>query len=197
MSDEIILYTSPEGNKRVEVYYQGETVWLTQKQLADLFDVDVRTISDHLQTIFQAGELSQESVIRKTRITASDGKSYLTNLYNLDAIISVGYRVNSEQATRFRIWATQTLREFIIKGFVLNDELLKQGTRFGVDYFDELLERIREIRASERRFYQKITDIYSNAVLITIKTPKSHCYFSRPCRTNCTGQLQAKLPPRS
>ena len=160
MSDEIILYTSPEGNKRVAVYYQGETVWLTQKQLADLFDVDVRTISDHLQTIFQTGELSQESVIRKIRITASDGKAYLTNLYSLDAIIAVGYRVNSVQATRFRIWATQTLREFIIKGFVLDDERLKQGKRFGVDYFDELLERIREIRASERRFYQKITDIY-------------------------------------
>ena len=102
MSDEIILYTSPEGNKRVAVYYQGETVWLTQKQLADLFDVDVRTISDHLQTIFQTGELSQESVIRKIRITASDGKAYLTNLYSLDAIIAVGYRVNSVQATRFR-----------------------------------------------------------------------------------------------
>jgi hypothetical protein len=160
MSDEIILYTSPEGNKRVAVYYQGETVWLTQKQMADLFDVDVRTISDHLQTIFQTGELSQESVIRKIRITASDGKAYLTNCYNLDAIISVGYRVNSEQATRFRIWATQTLREFIIKGFVLDDDRLKQGQRFGVDYFGELLERIREIRASERRFYQKITDIY-------------------------------------
>ena len=160
MSDEIILYTSPEGNKRVAVYYQGETVWLTQKQLADLFDVDVSTISDHLQTIFQTGELSQESVIRKIRITASDGKAYLTNLYSLDAIIAVGYRVNSVQATRFRIWATQTLREFIIKGFVLDDERLKQGKRFGVDYFDELLERIREIRASERRFYQKITDIY-------------------------------------
>jgi hypothetical protein len=160
MTDEIILYTSPEGNKRVEVYYQGETVWLTQKQLADLFDVDVRTISDHLQAIFQTGELSQESVIRKNRITAADGKSYLTNLYSLDAIIAVGYRVNSTQATRFRIWATQTLREYIIKGFALDDERLKHGKRFGLDYFDELLERIREIRASERRFYQKITDIY-------------------------------------
>ncbi len=160
MSDEIILYTSPEGNKRVAVYYQGETVWLTQKQLADLFDVEVPTINYHLKEIFKSRELEENSVIRKIRITAEDGKDYLTNCYNLDAIISVGYRVNSEQATRFRIWATQTLREFIIKGFVLNDELLKQGTRFGVDYFDELLERIREIRASERRFYQKITDIY-------------------------------------
>ncbi len=160
MNDEIILYTSPDGEKRVEVSYQGETAWLTQKQLADLFDVDVRTISDHLQAIFQSGELSPESVIRKNRITAADGKSYLTNLYNLDAIIAVGYRVNSAQATRFRIWATQTLREYIIKGFVLDDERLKQNKRFGRDYFDELLERIREIRASERRFYQKITDIY-------------------------------------
>jgi hypothetical protein len=160
MSDEIILYTSPDGAKRVEVHYEGETVWLTQKQLAELFDVDVRTISDHLQSIFESGELLQESVIRKMRITAADGKAYLTNLYNLDAIISVGYRVNSEQATRFRIWATQTLREYIIKGFVLDDERLKLNKRFGRDYFDELLERVREIRASERRFYQKITDIY-------------------------------------
>lgn len=160
MSDEIILYTAPDGHKKVAVYYEGETVWLTQKQMAELFEVDVRTISDHLQTIFQTGELAQESVIRKIRITAADGKQYLTNLYNLDAIISVGYRVNSEQATRFRIWATQTLREYIIKGFALDDERLKLGKRFGRDYFDELLERIREIRASERRFYQKITDIY-------------------------------------
>jgi len=197
MSDEIILYTSPEGNKRVEVYYQGETVWLTQKQMADLFDVDVRTISDHLQTIFQAGELSQESVIRKTRITASDGKSYLTNLYNLDAIISVGYRVNSEQATRFRIWATQTLREFIIKGFVLNDELLKQGTRFGVDYFDELLERIREIRASERRFYQKITDIYQQCSIDYDKDAEVTLLFFKTVQNKLhwaiTGKTAAEL----
>ncbi|NCS68187.1 virulence RhuM family protein, partial [Candidatus Peregrinibacteria bacterium] len=127
MSDEIILYTSPEGNKRVAVYYQGETVWLTQKQLADLFDVEIPTINYHLKEIFKSGELEENSVIRKFRITAEDGKDYLTNCYNLDAIISVGYRVNSEQATRFRIWATQTLREFIIKGFVLDDERLKQG----------------------------------------------------------------------
>lgn len=157
---EIILYTTPEGLAKVEVFFQNETFWLTQKQMAELFDVDVRTISDHLQTIFQTGELDPDSVIRKIRNTASDGKTYLTNFYSLDAIIAVGYRVNSLQATRFRIWATQTLREFIIKGFVLDDERLKQGRRFGKDYFDELLERIREIRASERRFYLKITDIY-------------------------------------
>ena len=160
MNNEIILYTSPEGHKKVAVYYQGETVWLTQKQLAELFDVEVQTINYHLKEIFKSGELDEGSVIRKFRITAGDGKEYLTGCYNLDAIIAVGYRVNSLQATRFRVWATQTLREFIIKGFVLDDERLKQGQQFGKDYFEELLERIREIRASERRFYQKITDIY-------------------------------------
>jgi hypothetical protein len=144
----------------VEVHFQDETFWLTQKRMAELFGVDVRTISEHLQSIFESGELTQEAVIRKIRTTAADGKSYLTNFYHLDAIIAVGYRVNSRQATQFRIWATQTLREFIIKGFVLDDERLKQGQRFGKDYFDELLERVREIRASERRFYLKITDIY-------------------------------------
>lgn len=160
MSDEIILYTSPEGNKRVAVYYQGETVWLTQKQLAELYNVDRSVITKHLSNIFSEDELQEDSVSAIFAHTAEDGKTYQTNFYNLDAIISVGYRVNSVQATQFRIWATQTLREFIIKGFVLDDERLKQGARFGVDYFDELLERIREIRASERRFYQKITDIY-------------------------------------
>lgn len=157
---QIIFYTTPEGVTRVEVFFQDETFWLSQKQMAEMFDVDVRTISEHLQNIFKSGELIEESVIRKNRITAADGKKYLTNFYNLDAIISVGYRVNSQKATQFRMWATQTLREFIIKGFVLDDERLKQGSRFGKDYFDELLERIREIRASERRFYLKITDIY-------------------------------------
>lgn len=157
---EIIFYTTPDGAAKVEVFFQDETFWLTQKRMSELFGVDIRTISEHLQGIFESGELMPEAVIRKIRNTASDGKSYLTNFYNLDAIISVGYRVNSLQATQFRIWATQTLREFIIKGFVLDDERLKQGKRFGKDYFDELLERIREIRASERRFYLKIADIY-------------------------------------
>jgi hypothetical protein len=157
---EIILYTTPEGVTKVEVFFQDETFRLTQKQIAALFDVDIRTISEHLQRIFESGELHQDSVLRKIRNTAADGKKYLTNFYNLDVIIAVGYRVNSLKATQFRIWATQTLREFIIKGFVLDDERLKHGKRFGRDYFDELLERIREIRASERRFYLKITDIY-------------------------------------
>ena len=157
---DIILYRTATGDVRVEVLFEGETLWLTQKQIADLFDVDVRTVSEHLQTIFNSGELQEDSVIRKIRNTATDGKKYLTNFYHLDAIIAVGYRVNSRRATQFRIWATQTLREFIIKGFVLDDERLKLNKRFGPDYFEELLERIREIRASERRFYLKITDIY-------------------------------------
>jgi hypothetical protein len=158
---EILLYTAPEGKTHIEVFYEEETFWLSQKKMAELFGVDVRTISEHLQNIFKTNELDENSVIRKFRITASDGKAYLTNFYNLDAIIAVGYRVNSIEATRFRIWSTKTLKEFIIKGFVLDDERLKQGKQFGKDYFDELLERIREIRASERRFYQKITDIYA------------------------------------
>jgi len=159
-NSDIILYTTDTGEVKVEVLFSDETFWLTQKRIALLFGVDVRTINEHLRNIFKANELDENSVIRNFRITASDGKNYPTNLYNLDAIIAVGYRVNSFQATQFRIWATKTLREFMIKGFVLDDERLKQGKRFGKDYFDELLERIREIRASERRFYQKITDIY-------------------------------------
>lgn len=157
---DIILYSSDTGNVRIEVFFQDETLWLTQKQIAELFDVDVRTVSEHLKSIFSSHELIEEAVIRNFRNTAADGKNYLTNFYHLDAIIAVGYRVNSLKATQFRIWATRTLREFIIKGFVLDDERLKLNKRFGQDYFEELLERIREIRASERRFYLKITDIY-------------------------------------
>lgn len=161
-NSEIILYTTPQGNVKLEVIVQDETVWLTQKAMGELFGVVKSTISEHLSNIFSSKELEENSVVRKIRTTASDGKDYNIQYYNLDAIISVGYRVNSQQATQFRIWATKTLKEFIIKGFVLDDERLKQGTKlFGKDYFDELLERIREIRASERRFYQKITDIYS------------------------------------
>lgn len=158
---DIIFYTTPDGAVHIEVFFQNETFWLSQKKMAELFGVEVNTINYHLKEIFNSKELDEGSVIRKIRITASDSKAYMTNFYNLDAIIAVGYRVNSYQATQFRIWATRTLREFIVKGFVLDDERLKQGRHFGKDYFDELLERIREIRASERRFYQKITDIYA------------------------------------
>jgi hypothetical protein len=188
-TSDIILYTSPSGQARIEVWYQDESFWLTQKRMAEMFGVDVRTINEHLQNIFASKELIEDSVIRKFRITAEDGKKYLTNFYHLDAIIAVGYRVNSHQATQFRIWATQTLRDFIIKGFVLDDERLKQGSRFGKDYFEELLGRIREIRASERRFYLKITDIYEQCSIDYDKQAgiTQTFFFSRPCRTSCIG----------
>ncbi len=157
----IIFYNSPQGNVQIEVVYNAETFWLTQKKMAELFGVAVPAISKHLKNIFDSGELQESSVVSKMEITAADGKKYQTTFYNLDAVIAVGYRVNSVRATQFRIWATKTLKEFIIKGFALDDQRLKQGKKFGKDYFDELLERIREIRASERRFYQKITDIYA------------------------------------
>ncbi len=160
---EIILYTTPDGVAKVEVAYEEDTFWLNQKQMAELFGVTIPTINEHLRSIFSTGELVEEAVVRNFRITAADGKSYDTKHYALDAIIAVGYRVNSKQATQFRIWATNTLKEFVIKGFVLDDERLKLNKRFGKDYFDELIERIREIRASERRFYLKITDLYEQA----------------------------------
>jgi len=156
----IILYNTPTGNVKVEVIFNNETFWLTQKRMAELFGVEVPAISKHFKNIFEENELQEIAVVSKMETTANDGKNYLTNFYNLDAIIAVGYRVNSKEATQFRIWATQTLKEFIIKGFVLNDGMLKNGKPFGKDYFDELLERIREIRSSERRFYQKLGDIF-------------------------------------
>jgi len=160
---EIILYASPDGVAKIEVAYEDETFWLPQRRMAELFGVTVPTINEHLKGIFESGELDEVSVVRNFRITASDGKGYDTKHCALDAIIAVGYRVNSKQATLFRIWATTTLKEYVIKGFVLDDERLKLNKRFGKDYFDELLERIREIRASERRFYLKITDLYEQA----------------------------------
>lgn len=161
-NSDFILYTSNTGDVRVDVFLKDETVWLTQKAMAELFGCSTDNISLHLKNIFKEGELVQISVTEEFSTTASDGKNYKTKFYNLDVIIAVGYRVNSKKATQFRIWATTILKEFIIKGFVLDDKRLKQGGQvFGKDYFDELLERIREIRASERRFYQKITDIYA------------------------------------
>jgi hypothetical protein len=159
----IILYTTPKGNINIEVSFFNETFWLTQKRMSELFGVESNTITYHLKEIYKSAELSEDSTTRKIRVVQKEGNRNISrdlDFYNLDAIIAVGYRVNSHQATQFRIWATKTLREFIIKGFVLDDERLKQGKQFGKDYFDELLERIREIRASERRFYLKITDIY-------------------------------------
>ena len=161
VASKILLYKTSQGESRIEVVFNSETFWLSQKRMAELYGVDVSTVNYHLKEIFKSGELSAQAVIRKIPITAADGKNYDTMLYNLDAIIAVGYRVNSYQATQFRIWATAVLKELIIKGFVLDDERLKQGKHFGKDYFDDLLERIREIRTSERRYYQKITDVYA------------------------------------
>lgn len=160
----ILFYETANEKLTIEVFYEDETFWLSQKKMAELFGKDVRTINDHLKNIFDSGELVAKSTIRNFRIVQKEGNRNVQrqiDFYNLDAIISVGYRVNSAQATQFRIWATNTLKEYIIKGFVMDDDRLKQGKNFGKDYFEELLERIREIRASERRFYQKITDIYA------------------------------------
>ena len=158
---DFLLYTAPEGKVKVEVILNNETVWLPQKAIAVLFGVNVPAISKHLKNIFDSGELQENLVISILETTAPDGKKYQVQYYNLDAIISVGYRVNSRQATQFRIWATNTLKEYIIKGFILDDERLKNGRYFGKDYFLELLERVRSIRASERRIYQQITDIFA------------------------------------
>ena len=157
---EILLYSDENGKEFVNVIFKDETFWLTQKAMSELFDCTTDNISLHLKNIFTDGELDKDSVTEKFSVTAADGKNYQTQHYNLDAIIAVGYRVNSKKATRFRQWATKTLKEYIQKGFVLNDELMKNGRPFGKDYFDELLERIREIRASERRAYQKIADVF-------------------------------------
>jgi len=196
-NQQFLLYTAPDGAVKVEVFFKDETAWLTQKALAELFGVKVPAVNKHLKNIFGSGELVENAVISILETTAADGKNYQTRYYNLDAIIAVGYRVNSYQATRFRIWATKTLREFIVKGFVLDDERLKQGKRvFGKDYFDELLERIREIRASERRFYQKITDIYALSADYDPQAPITKDFFAtvqNKLHWAITGQTAAEL----
>ena len=166
LSGEIVFYRAVDRSIRVEVLYEDETFWLSQKKISELFGVEDQTISYHMKEVFSSGELPKGATVRKIRTVQTEGEREVTREiehYNLDAIISVGYRVNSAQATQFRIWATQTLKEFILKGFVLDDERLKLNKRFGKDYFDELLARVREIRASERRFYLKITDLYEQA----------------------------------
>ncbi|MDP3988640.1 MAG: virulence RhuM family protein [bacterium] len=174
---QFIFYVSPEGKVAVDVFVHDETVWLTQKKMSQLFSVQVPAISKHLSNIFEEGELVEQAVVSILETTAEDGKVYKTQYYNLDAIISVGYRINSAEATHFRKWATTVLRNFIIKGFAIDDELLKNGARLGKDYFHELLERIRDIRASERRFYQKITDIYATAVDYDATTEVTQTFF--------------------
>jgi len=176
---EFLIFTDQAGEQSIEARYEDETVWLTQKLMAELFAVDVRTISEHLKNIFDSGELSEEAVIRKFRNTASDGKRYLTQFYNLDAIISVGYRVNSVRATQFRQWATQVLREFAIKGYVLDRKRLENGSYLDEDYFERLLSEIREIRLSERKFYQKITDIYATSLDYSRDAPSTKAFFAK------------------
>ena len=175
-SGEFLFYQTDDGRTRLQVRLEEETVWLTQKLMAELFQKDVRTINEHIQNIFEERELSPDSVIRKFRITAADGKNYETAHYNLDVIISVGYRVKSQRGTQFRIWATQRLREYIVKGFTLDDERLKQ--KGGGNYFDELLARIRDIRSSEKVFWRKVLEIYATSIDYDPSTEASQQFFA-------------------
>jgi hypothetical protein len=175
---EFLIFTRQAGEDGIEVRVQDETVWLTQKLMAALFGVDVRTISEHLRNLFDSGEAREDSVIRKFRTTAADGKNYNTQFYNLDAIIAVGFRVNSARATQFRQWATGVLRDYAIRGYVLDKERLKNGSFFNKAYFEDLLAEIREIRASERKFYQKITDIYATAMDYSAEAETTQTFFA-------------------
>lgn len=176
---EFLIFTHQAGANGIEVRYENESIWLTQKLMAELFDVTTPTINEHLKNIFTSGELGPDSVIRKFRITAADGKTYNTQFYNLDAIISVGYRVNSKRATEFRQWATRVLREFAIKGYVLDRKRLENGTFLGEDYFERLLSEIREIRLSERKFYQKVTDIYTTSIDYSKDAATTRDFFAK------------------
>ena len=176
-NNQIIIYNTEDGETKIEVQMENETVWLSQKQMAELFDKDVRTVNEHIQNVFNEGELEPDSVIRKFRITATDGKTYDTNHYNLDVIISVGYRVKSHRGTQFRIWATQKLKEYMIKGFVMDDKRLSEG---GVkrSYFEEWEERIRKIRTSEANFYQKVRDVFATSVDYNPKLDYAKQFFA-------------------
>jgi hypothetical protein len=173
-----VVFQTETGKVNIDVFFQNETLWLTQKNMAELFEVNVPAISKHLKNIFQTDELIESAVISNLETTASDGKNYITKYYNLKAITAVGYRVNSHRATEFRKWATEILHEYIIKGFVMDDERLKQIKHFGQDYFDEMLEHVREIRFSERRFYQKITDIYALSADYDKNSPMTKDFFA-------------------
>ena len=192
---QFLVYQTADGKLKIDVRFEGETVWLTQQHMAELFQTTKQNIGQHLKNILEEGELAQESVVKNFFTTAADGKNYSTNFYNLDAIISVGYRVKSHVATRFRIWATQRLREYIVKGFVLDDERLKNPDQ-PFDYFEELMRRIQDIRTSERRFYQKITDIYATSIdydptqeisLLFFKTVQNKVHWA------ITGQTAAEI----
>jgi hypothetical protein len=175
MSSEILIYQNQDGHIKIDVRLENETVWLTQEQMQNLFGKSKATISEHIKNVFEEGELDKDSVVRNFRTTAADGKSYATNFYSLDVIISVGYRVKSAQGTQFRIWATQRLKEYIIKGFTLNDDRFKSGN--SMNYFNELQDRIREIRLSEKFFYQKIKDIYATSIDYDTKDEKTIEFF--------------------
>lgn len=179
---EFLVFTAQSGDQSIEVRYEDETIWLTQKLMAELFDVTVPTISEHLTNIYNEGEIAREATIRKFRTVQKEGSrdvSRNVDFYNLDAIISVGYRVNSIRATQFRQWATQVLREYAIKGYVLDKKRLENGAFLGEDYYERLLEEIREIRLSERRFYQKITDIYATSVDYNKDAPTTRDFFAK------------------
>jgi len=179
---EFLIFTGQAGEQSIEARYEDEFIWLSQKLIAQLFDVDVRTVNEHLKNIYDQAELAREATIRKFRIVQNEGKRKVSrnvDFYNLDAIISVGYRVNSVRATQFRQWATQVLREFAIKGYVLDKKRMENGTFLGEDYFERLLEEIREIRLSERRFYQKITDIYATSVDYNQDAPTTKAFFAK------------------
>ncbi len=196
--NEFLLYTTANGKVKVEIFLHNETVWLTQEKIAALFGVDRTVITKHLSNIFKTNELSEDSVCAKIAHTATDGKTYQTKFYNLDAIISVGYRVNSTQATHFRMWASNILKEYIIKGFAMDDERLKNPNNiFGKDYFDEQLARIRDIRSSERRFYQKITDIYAQCSadydINAIETKDFFATVQNKLHWAITGQTAAEI----
>lgn len=193
----VIVYQGADESISTNVLYKDETFWMTQKDMGRLFDVNVPAISKHLKNIFESGELDASAVISKMETTAEDGKIYQTNFYNLDAIIAVGYRVNSKKATQFRIWATGVLREYIVKGFALDDDMLKNGRSFGQDYFKELLRRVRSIRASERRIYQQITDIFAAcAIDYDVKSPITRQFFKtiqNKFHYAITGQTAAEI----
>ena len=178
IDNNLIIYKNNEGNIIVDAIYKDETLWLTQKGMAKVFDVQVPAISKHLKNIFDEDELNKNSVVSKMEITADDGKNYNTEVYNLDAIIAVGYRVNSKKATEFRIWATKILKEYMTKGFALNDERFIRGNKYDAKYFDELLERIKTIRVSERMAYQKITDLFiATAVDYNSNSEEAYTFF--------------------
>lgn len=193
----VIVYQAENESVSTNVLFKDETFWMTQKDMAKLFDVNVPAISKHLKNIFESGELVISAVISKMETTAEDGKIYQTNFYNLDAIIAVGYRVNSKKATQFRIWATGVLREYIIKGFALDDVMLKNGRSFGQDYFKELLRRVRSIRASERRIYQQVTDIFAAcAIDYDAQSPITREFFGtiqNKFHYGITGQTAAEI----